>query len=61
MTVAELIEDLQGLPGDPSLRAVVVRVLIQREHAPDATVDGRLTRVEMTHDIVTLQTGVFIE
>lgn len=40
MTVGELIERLQRLPGDPDLRTVVVRMTLRRPYAGDVTVEG---------------------
>jgi hypothetical protein len=47
MTVAELIEALQQLPGDPSLRPVVVAVQIGRPYIDGDDLSGRIDRVDL--------------
>jgi serine protease inhibitor ecotin len=48
MTVPELIEKLQSLPGDSSLKTIRLEVGVHRQYAKPATVD--CSAVELTSE-----------
>jgi hypothetical protein len=61
MTVAELIEKLQQLPGDPDLRAVVFYVTVHRPYAADARMHCAVTTIQLEHDVVAICAHGYLE
>lgn len=61
MTVTELIEQLKALHGDPDLRHVAVRVIVQRPYVGDCSRVGSVQRVTLEDCAAQLETFVYLE
>ena len=61
MTVAELIEELQRLPGDAALRTVEFRVTVHRYYAAPTQASGEVYDVDISGVIARIHGSVFIE
>lgn len=61
MTVGELIEELQQLPGNSDLRVVLARVIVNRPYATDVAREGTISRVSLERDAALLTTFIYIE
>lgn len=61
MTVAELIEQLQTLPGDADLRHVVVLITVHRPYASDTRMECSINRVGIDRDVAQLDAFGYLE